>query len=124
MSDVRKGTDGPNTVQTKIINTLDGFVLVDAGPGTGKTRTLVERYSHLLREKKEISPQNVLMLTFTNNAASEMEAKIKKRLVEDSKNGLLPSDYADRVMARTFDSLCYSIVLDSAEDVGMRVGVF
>lgn len=123
MSDVRKGTDGPNTVQTEIINTLDGFVLVDAGPGTGKTRTLVERYSHLLREKKEISPQNVLMLTFTNNAASEMEAKIKKRLVEDSKNGLLPSDYADRVMARTFDSLCYSIVLDSAEDVGRFFGI-
>ena len=118
-----------NESQIALIEALDGMVLVDAGPGTGKTATIVGRYANLLRRRRDVSPQDVLMLTFTNNAAAEMEAKIKKRLVDDSRDESvpyverLPAGYADKVIAKTFDALCYSIVLDSAEDLGKFFGV-
>ena len=118
-----------NDSQQAIIDALDGMVLVDAGPGTGKTATLVGRYANLLRKKRSISPQDILMLTFTNNAASEMEAKIKKKMIEDSKDTTIkpeerpPANYADKVIAKTFDALCLQIVLDSAENVGKFFGI-
>lgn len=119
----------PNPSQQAIIDALNGMVLVDAGPGTGKTATLVNRYANLLRKKRSASPQDILMLTFTNNAAAEMEAKIKKKLIEDSKDKDIPKEerppasYADKVIAKTFDALCYAIVLDSAENVGKFFGI-
>lgn len=51
-------------------------VLVDAGPGTGKTRTLVGRVIHLLRERR-VQPTRILALTYSNKAAEEMYARIK-----------------------------------------------
>ena len=104
--------------QEDIINRIEGMVLVDAGPGTGKTRTLVRRYVNLLEKVDDLSTRDILMLTFTNNAAAEMELKIKKAVSE--KKG---PEQAEMVMAKTFDSLCYSIVLDSAEEVGRFFGI-
>lgn len=119
----------PNPSQQAIIDVLNGMVLVDAGPGTGKTATLVNRYVNILRKDGSASPQDILMLTFTNNAVAEMEAKIKKKLIEDSKDERIPreerplANYADKVIAKTFDALCYAIVLDSAENVGKFFGI-
>ena len=120
----------PNESQKRIINALDGMVLVDAGPGTGKTFTIVNRYSNLLLKRNDVSPQDILMLTFTNNAAAEMEAKIKKRVSEMAKDDDLSeadrrrfSQYSEKVIAKTFDALCYAIVLDSAENVGKFFGI-
>jgi len=53
-----------------------GPVLVDAGPGTGKTRTLCGRIVHLL--DKRISPRSILALTFSNKAAEEMRERIAR----------------------------------------------
>jgi superfamily I DNA/RNA helicase len=50
-----------------------GNILVDAGPGTGKTRTLVSRVEHLL---KSIGPSSILALTFSNKAAEEVRDRI------------------------------------------------
>ena len=120
----------PNASQKRIIDALDGMVLVDAGPGTGKTFTIVNRYSNLLLKRNDVSPQDILMLTFTNNAAAEMEAKIKKRVSEMAKDDDLSeadrrrfSQYSEKVIAKTFDALCYAIVLDSAENVGKFFGI-
>lgn len=119
----------PNHSQQSIIDSVDGMVLVDAGPGTGKTTTIVDRYANILRERNDVSPEDILMLTFTNNAAAEMEAKIVKKIMDDSGNvnvppeKRLPPEYANRVIAKTFDSLCYTIVMDSAENVGKFFGI-
>src|SRR5262249_13181989 len=51
----------------------NGNILVDAGPGTGKTRTLVSRVEHLLQQT---GPASILALTFSNKAAEEMRDRI------------------------------------------------
>ena len=70
-----------NPSQQAIADFLDGMLVVDAGPGTGKTHTIVERYVNLI-SREDVSPRDVLLLTFTRNAASEMEERIKKALSE------------------------------------------
>ncbi len=101
-----------NVSQRRIAETLDGMVVVDAGPGTGKTNTIVARYLNLI-SRPDVKPSDVLMLTFTNNAATEMEGRIKKEMakIEMAKDAKL-------VQAMTFDAFCLSIVMDSPEDVG------
>lgn len=61
---------GLNPQQAEAVRQLEGSVLVIAGAGTGKTRTLIHRLVHLVQSGVE--PQNVLLLTFTRRAANEM----------------------------------------------------
>ena len=53
--------------------------LVDAGPGTGKTKTLVRRVVHLIQDK-HVPPENILVLTFSNEAAAELVERIERVL--------------------------------------------
>lgn len=62
--------------QEACINT-EGYIRVNAGPGTGKTKTLVHRYAFLIDELG-ISPSAILCITFTNKAALEMRSRIEK----------------------------------------------
>ena len=71
-------SDGPNESQRIIAETLDGTIVVDAGPGTGKTETIVTRYVNLIA-RKDVEPRDVLLLTFTNNAANEMDHRHQVR---------------------------------------------
>ena len=67
-----------------------GNVLVVAGAGTGKTRTLVERCLNcLLEERPPASLDEILMVTFTEAAATEMRQRIRARLEEELKNAEL-----------------------------------
>ena len=70
-----------NEQQYKAVKTIDGPILVLAGAGSGKTRTLTYRVSYLI--EKGISPQNILLLTFTNKAAKEMIFKAQSILGGD-----------------------------------------
>lgn len=63
-----------NESQTKAANALNGYVLIKAGAGSGKTRTVVERINNLLRSG--VSPYNILAITFTNKAASELKSRL------------------------------------------------
>jgi DNA helicase II / ATP-dependent DNA helicase PcrA len=67
--------------QRKAVETTEGPLLIIAGPGSGKTFTLVERILYLI-EHKEVEPENILVATFTEKAANELVTRISNRLHE------------------------------------------
>ncbi len=85
---------GLNSEQEKAIKAAGiGHVVVIAGPGTGKTHTLISAALHLLEQ--HVKPSQILVLTFTNKAADELTARLKK-----SRSGKLPQ-------ATTFHAWAY-----------------
>ena len=67
----------PNPGQANAINApLAHNVCIIAGAGTGKTETLARRYVRILRETPGIHPRHIVVLTFTEKAATEMRARI------------------------------------------------
>lgn len=85
--------------QRKAAEYKDGIVAVIAVPGAGKTKTMMERIGVLVN-KYGISPENILGLTFTKNAANEM----KDRLVD------VLGDKSSRVHLSTIHSFCYYLL--------------
>jgi len=83
-----------NPEQMQAVNAREGYWVCQAGPGSGKTRTLVERVHALLNEG--YPPENILALTFTREAAAEMARRAK--LPEDQK------------IFRTFHSICLELI--------------
>ena len=71
MFDFKNANDG----QRQAIETTDGPALITAGPGTGKTFTLVQHAIYLIREKG-VRPEEILLATFTEKAAKELITRI------------------------------------------------
>ncbi|RGT73203.1 ATP-dependent helicase [Ruminococcus sp. AF18-22] len=88
-----------NQAQKKAMMIKDGPCLVLAGPGSGKTRTIVNRIKFLIEEQK-VRPEEILVVTFTRYAAAEM----KKRLCEVMGRRTIP------VTAGTFHGIYYGIL--------------
>ncbi|WP_017663891.1 ATP-dependent helicase [Porphyrobacter sp. AAP82] len=72
-------SQSPNLQQQEAIDTLDGPVLIVAGPGSGKTFCLVERTANLLASR-DVAPERVLISTFTEKAAKELKTRITDKL--------------------------------------------
>ena len=72
-----------NENQRKAAEKIEGPVLILAGAGSGKTRTVTYRIAHMIKEKN-ISPLNILALTFTNKAAREMKERAEELIGEFS----------------------------------------
>lgn len=99
-----------NEQQRIIAESLEGMMVVDAGPGTGKTHTIVQRYRNIM-SVPGVDPRDVLLLTFTNNAAAEMRERLEELVGNDAV-----------IQATTFDAFCLDLVLDSAESVSKALG--
>ncbi len=102
-----------NEAQKQAVITTEGPVLVIAGAGSGKTRTLTHRIAFLIKEKK-ISPQNVLAVTFTNKAANEMKERILKLLKASGLSETNPPTIG------TFHSICVRLLRKEIEKLGYK----
>lgn len=111
MQDILKGL---NAQQREAVETVQGPLLIIAGAGSGKTKTLTTRVVYLLRELK-IGPQNILAVTFTNKAAQEMKERITFALT--GKHDAKLSYYSMPVVG-TFHSLCVRILRSEIEVLG------
>ena len=98
--------DGLNDIQRMAVTTINGPVMVIAGPGSGKTRVLTFRIAHLL--KSGVPPYQILALTFTNKAAREMKDRIETVAGGD----------AYKVWAGTFHSIFARILRVEAHKIG------
>lgn len=91
-------------MQSQIINDADSpYIVVAAGPGSGKTRVLVHKLASLII-LESVKSEQLLMLTFSRAAATEF----KKRLVE------LIGNAANYVEIKTFHSYCFDLLGKSA----------
>jgi ATP-dependent helicase/nuclease subunit A len=110
--------------------TTPGALVVVAGAGTGKTRTLVERCLHrVLAERDPVSLERVLMVTFTEAAAAEMRRRIRERLGElaattPSRSWLIEQlALLDTAQISTLHSFCRRLVRDRFHDLGIDPAV-
>ena len=103
--------DDLNPVQREAVATTEGPVLVVAGAGSGKTRVLTYRVAHLIRDL-DVSPWDVLAITFTNKAAGEMKERV----------GRLVGRAARTMWVSTFHSACVRILRREAPRLGYRSG--
>lgn len=101
--------DSLNQAQREAVANLDGPVMLLAGAGTGKTRTVTCRIAHML--EKRIAPSEILAVTFTNKAASEMRERI---------GGMVSKRAAEDMTVCTFHSLCVRILRGGIEKLGYK----
>jgi DNA helicase-2/ATP-dependent DNA helicase PcrA len=99
-----------NASQRAAVESLDGPLLVLAGAGTGKTRVLTTRLSHILMTRRAF-PSQLLAVTFTNRAAREMRERIA---------GMIGEGTAEGLWLGTFHSLAARILRRHAELVGLK----
>jgi len=98
-----------NPQQLEAILATDGPVLIIAGPGSGKTFTLVERIVYLITHKG-VAPESLLVVTFTDKAARELTTRISNRLAELNIQFNLNEMYLG-----TFHSICLRLLEDYRE---------
>ena len=96
-----------NDKQREAVMETDGPILVLAGAGSGKTRVLTTKVAYLVLEK-DVLPENILAITFTNKAAKEMKERVHKMLGSDSY----------RIQISTFHSFGLLLVKENYDKLG------
>lgn len=97
----------PNIQQQRVIDSVNGPVLVVAGAGTGKTATIVKRIEHIIADGYAL-PWQVLAITFTNKAAGELKERLANTLGDEARD----------IWAHTFHSMCGRILRRYGDRLG------
>ena len=98
-----------NPQQKEAVDTVEGPVMVIAGPGTGKTQVLTLRIANILKIT-DARPENILALTFTDNAAANMRERLSKFIGAD----------AYKIKICTFHSFCNDVISNYPENFNFR----
>ncbi len=107
---------GLNERQKDAVLTTEGPLLIIAGAGAGKTKTVTHRILYLI--KKGVAPRDILAITFTNKAAKEMKERVDKLLSEDKELNLPISSF-ERPFVSTFHALGVHIIKENAQLLGI-----
>ena len=97
-----------NPPQKKAVETIDGPLLIMAGPGSGKTRVITSRIAYLVRNCG-VSPHRIAAVTFTNKAAKEMQGRLQSLLGQGIRG----------LTSGTFHSFCAMTLRIDGELVGL-----
>lgn len=113
---------GLNDKQKEAVLAIDGPVLIVAGAGAGKTKTITHRILHLM--KNGVHPHNILAITFTNKAGKEMRERVEHLLAADP---ILRAQHRNAApFVSTFHSLGVFIIKQWADRLGLprHFGIF
>ena len=103
---------GLNPEQRRAVETTDGPLLIQAGAGSGKTKTLAHRIAYLIATHRA-TPYTILAVTFTNKAAKEMRARVGELLGQNADHrGFMP-------YMGTFHGICVRILRQDGESIGI-----
>src|SRR3982750_465836 len=100
-----------NPEQKRAAQTTEGPLLILAGAGSGKTKTLTHRIAYLMASSKA-TPFNILAVTFTNKAAGEMRSRVAKLLGQPDNRSFMP-------YMGTFHSICVRLLRQDGEHIGL-----
>ena len=108
MTQVADLLQGLNPAQKEAVETVDGPLLIVAGPGSGKTRVITHRIAYLV-QVYGVSPHSILAMTFTNKAAREMRERLAR----------LAGPHSDALTVGTFHSFCARLLRREGEFLGL-----
>ena len=107
--------EGLNPPQKEAVLHVSGPLLIFAGAGAGKTKTVTHRILHLI--KSGVEPNNILAITFTNKAAKEMRDRVLTALEKErGLSGTLPKE---KPFISTFHSLGVHILKENSREIGL-----
>jgi len=113
----KKKKESNKNPQDILAENLEGIYLVDAGAGTGKTHTIIRRYRNLIAEG--IDPKDILMITFTRNAADQMRDEVISKISSDD---YTITDFLEAPIMN-FHSYCSRLIKKSGTNAPLHLGI-
>lgn len=112
-----KHLESLNSEQKSAVLQTEGPLLILAGAGAGKTKTVTHRILHIV--KQGVAPHQILAITFTNKAAKEMRERVLKLIREDASLNM-PVSFEEKPFVSTFHALGVHILKENSRLIGLN----